>query len=411
MYFKINSLLTETTKKDFENNSNISEIGDWGKSEDLETIKKALIFVEKGLEYFGNDQTKSGKYLKDEYSSVLEWSIAQNINLDEETIEYIYDNLCLGSKAHLNSKIRSVVYNLAANPATPQEIKDKILQDHTKIDDAEFVITKLASNINNSPEFIEDIYKNHQGRYIEFRSGMGCSWLNEKIAGNPNTSESLKNLIIEELPNIIETKSKELHNMYYHPSSFNNIFKAMAENPNTSEEVLEKLYDAKDNFSQKMDYTYYVALNTKNPALLDKIAKDGNNYNGIYQALLRNSYLKSETVDYIVEAKEIPDGEKSRLAFNPSVLNSNQLAKIAKTLGNYGIKNVEEILNYPICNEEVCNALLENYYCSRHTRSDTIDLINSKKESLQNDITDLDEAKNLVENHQKEIKPNIDYKL
>lgn len=411
MYFKNNSSLTETTKKDFENNSNISEIGDWGKSGDLETIKKALIFVEKGLEYFGNDQTKSGKYLKDEYSLVLTNTIAENPNLDEETIEYIYDNLCIGEKAYLNSKIKEAVYKLAANPVTSQKIKDKILQDHTKIDDAEFIITKLASNINNTPEFIENIYKNHQGQYIEFRSGMGCSWLNKKIAGNPKTAESVKILMIEELPNIIEIKSEEFDNMSAHPSYFNNIFKAMAENPNTSEEVFEKLYDAKDNFSQKMDYTYYIALNTKNPTLLDKIAKDKNNYNGIYQTLLRNKYLKSETIDYIIEAKEIPNSEKSRLAFNPSVLNSNQLANIAKILGNYAIKNVEEILNYPICNEEVCNALLENYYCSRHTRNNIIDLINSKKESLQNDMTDLDEAKNIVENHQKEIKPNIDYKL
>jgi len=411
MYFKNTSSLDETTKKDFENSSNISEIGYWGKSEDLETIKKALVFVEKGLEYFGNDQTKNGKYLKDEYSLVLTNTIAENIDLDEETIEYIYNNLCLGNKAHLNSKIKEVVYKLAANSATPQNIKDKILNDHVKIADDEFIITKLASNIKNTPEFLEEIYKNHQGKFIEFRSGMGCSWLNEKIAGNPNTPENIKTLIIEELPNIIENKSKEIGNMYFHPTSFNDIFKAMAENPNTSEETLEKLYDGKDRFNQKMEYTYYIALNTKNPELLDKIARNENNYSGIYQSLFRNEYLKSDTIDFIIESKAIPASQKSRLAFNPSVLNSGQLAEIVKNLGNYGVQNIKEILDYSICNDEVCDALLENFQQHRHTKKDLIELINEKKEDLKNNNFDLDEAKNLVAEHQKEIKTDVDLKI
>lgn len=121
---------------------------------------------------------------------------------------------------------------------------------------------------------------------------MGCSWLNEHIAKNPSTPEHVKESIIEELPKIIEEKSKEFDNMSNHPCYFNNIFRAMAENPNNSDEIFEKLYDIKDSFGQKMNYTYYVAQNTKSAELIDKMAKDENNY------LSESNQIKSQ-ISYI----------------------------------------------------------------------------------------------------------------
>ena len=360
MYFKNDTLLEETQKEDFSDINNCGKVRDWGESKDINKIQKAIIFIEAAFKHHKENKTKQDKNVLVDYSDILKWKISSNPNLDANTASYIYNTLCDGENAHLNTQVRSCVAELAENPATPQNIKDRILKDHQKFGSDEFIIGRLAKNPSNDSSFIEDIYRNHQGQYIEFRTGMGCSWLNVGIAGNPNASESVKLSMIDDLPKIIEEKSQEFNNMSNHPSYFNEIYKAIAENPNTSEHVFDKLYDAKENFKQKMDYTYYVAKNTNTPKLLDKIAKDKNNYIGVYQALFRNENLSADTIDYILDSTDIATSEKSRLAFN-SALNTQQLSRVVKKLGNYHIDNVKELLALPTCSLDVCKSLLENY--------------------------------------------------
>lgn len=363
MYFKSTTLLEETEKEDFKNINNYFEIQRWAKSSVPGEIRKALAYTERALKHFQSG-TKNELINNSEYTSILSNFICKNENLDSDTLSYIYKVVCKGINSNLSSDIKGTVSSIAANPSASHETKLDILDNYQYFSNDEYILGQVAKNKANTPDFIEDLFYNHQGNYVEFRTGMGCSWFNENIAANPNTPENVMMSMINELPEAIKAKSEEHDNMSNHPHYFNSIYKAIAKNPNISEGILEILFDKREHFSQKMDYTYYVAKNTKSPELLDKIVKERNSYSGIYQAVLQNKNMATKTIDSILDNEtSIPDSEKSRLIFAQQ-LNSEQLNKACAYLGNHGLSNVKEILAFDSCDISVCETLLKNYSSS-----------------------------------------------
>ena len=370
--------LDSLKKSDFNDYDTYSGIEFLASSSDLEHIKKAFNLVKKAVSFYESSNLKKDEKNLILYLKLVANKICSSEHLNSDLFNELYSFYDNNLKKDKYGSDTNFLYNLFKNPNFPEELKFKFLEDSSDIYGKPFIVSGLASNPNNSPEVLNEIYNNHQCDYVEFRFGMGHSFINRAIAENPMTPNDLKLKIINELPDIVSEKSKELSNMSDHDYFFDTIYKHLAYNPTNSEEIFTSLFEAKNKF--KTLHPYYlisVASLTKNPSLLDRIMKDENLTHNIANEITRNKNISSDTIDYILNDEKKFYEAKNLLCLNPS-LNEEQFIKSLEFSTSWHKDTVKDyILEHPSFSKKAGEKLLEIYGSNSHY-SDKVALVKDK---------------------------------